>query len=182
MKTRKSVKMIVAIDPNNGIGYQNDVLFRGDLPHFKSYTMGHTIVMGRKTYDGIGKPLPGRKNIVISKTKVDHPEVTTLTIDELDSYVTNNVDETIFICGGAKLYEYAAKMYDVDEIRLTQFTMIAENVDTYLPKNVSDMLDNNLSANSIDVVNEEKGFFIMSFIHVVNEEKIYTYEGAATID
>lgn len=80
------------------------------------------------------------------------------------------------------MYEYAAKMYDVDEIRLTQFTMIAENVDTYLPKNVSDMLDNNLSANSIDVVNEEKGFFIMSFIHVVNEEKIYTYEGAATID
>ena len=66
MAMRKSI--IVAIDQNNGIGYQSQMPWHlpAELKRFKQLTMGHHLIMGRKTYESIGKPLPGRTTIIVA--------------------------------------------------------------------------------------------------------------------
>jgi hypothetical protein len=63
------LSIVVAIAENNAIGKDNELLWHlpADLKHFKTITSGHTIIMGRKTFDSIGKPLPNRRNIVITR-------------------------------------------------------------------------------------------------------------------
>lgn len=65
------VSIIVAMDENRGIGYRNRLPWHlsADLRRFKRLTLGHTVIMGRKTYESIGKPLPGRVNIVITRNR-----------------------------------------------------------------------------------------------------------------
>ena len=65
------VKLIVAKAENNAIGKDNDMLWHlpKDFKFFKNQTLGHTLIMGRKTYESIGKPLPGRKTIIITRDK-----------------------------------------------------------------------------------------------------------------
>lgn len=77
-----------------------------DLKHFMNTTKNHTIIMGRKTYESIGKPLPNRKNIVISRRKVDHPEVTTFHSlhDAIDA---QKEASEVFITGGQSIYQAA---------------------------------------------------------------------------
>ena len=71
------ISLIAAIDEEHGLGKENHLLCHlpADLRHFKSLTMGKPIIMGRNTYDSIGKPLPGRLNIVLSRKKIRHTGV-----------------------------------------------------------------------------------------------------------
>ncbi|WP_432712834.1 dihydrofolate reductase [Pedobacter sp.] len=126
------VSIVVAISANNAIGKDNQLLWHlpADLKHFKAITSGHTIIMGRKTYDSIGKPLPNRRNIVISR----NPE---LTINGAE--VTHSLEqalalckdeEEVFVIGGAAIYN--------DAIALTNriyLTRVHENyeADTFFP-------------------------------------------------
>lgn len=66
-----NISLVVAIAENRAIGKNNQLLWHlpADLKHFKQITSGHTVIMGRKTYDSIGKPLPNRRNIVITRQK-----------------------------------------------------------------------------------------------------------------
>ena len=103
------ISIVVAISENNAIGKDNQLLWHlpADLKHFKEITTGHPIIMGRKTYDSIGRPLPNRRNIVITRA-------TTLTIENVEVVNTledaislcKNEDE-IFIIGGAEIYKHA---------------------------------------------------------------------------
>ncbi|WP_416695735.1 type 3 dihydrofolate reductase [Candidatus Pseudothioglobus sp. Uisw_050_01] len=102
-----SLSIVVAMDENRLIGKDNKLPWHlpADLAYFKKITMGKSIVMGRKTYDSIGRPLPNRRNIVISrnsKTLITGCEVRT-SIDEVLS-ITENEDE-VMIIGGASLCE-----------------------------------------------------------------------------
>lgn len=103
-----TISMIAAIEINLGIGKDNMLPWHipNDLKHFKNITNGHTVVMGRKTYESIGKPLPNRTNIVLSRT---HPEWSLQLI--LDTAKQNDV----FIIGGSEIYNlfmpYADKLY-----------------------------------------------------------------------
>jgi dihydrofolate reductase len=94
---------IVAMDPNRLIGQNGKLPWHlpADLAFFKKTTSGHPILMGRKTFDSIGKPLPKRTNIVLSRDKNwQHPNVEVIhTIDEI-----SNFDGEIFIIGGAEIY------------------------------------------------------------------------------
>lgn len=101
---------IVATDKKNGIGKNNQLLcyLPDDLKHFKKLTMNHVVIMGRKTFESIGKPLPHRVNIVLSS----HP---TLQIDGVEVYADYLLaiqdikkkypDKKIFIIGGAQIYK-----------------------------------------------------------------------------
>src|SRR5690349_4358781 len=96
------VSIVVAIDQNNAIGKNNQLLWHlpADLKHFKQITSGHTIIMGRKTYDSIGRPLPNRRNIVITRNTdlaIEGVEVVT-TLDDALALCTK--DEEVFIVGG----------------------------------------------------------------------------------
>lgn len=111
------LSIIVAVSENNAIGKDNQLLWHlpADLRHFKSITSGHTIIMGRKTYQSIGKPLPNRRNIVISrKANLQIPGVEVVgTIN--DALALCNTEQEVFIIGGAEIYRqtlpYTHKIY-----------------------------------------------------------------------
>jgi dihydrofolate reductase len=113
------VTAVVAIAENHAIGKDNQLLWHlpKDLKHFKAITSGHTIIMGRKTFDSVGKPLPNRRNIVITRSKrlqIDGAEV----VNDLDSALQLCKEEgEVFIVGGAEIYKQA--MEQTDKIYLT---------------------------------------------------------------
>src|SRR5258706_10312894 len=74
-----------------------------DFKWFKQITMGHVLAMGRKTFESIGRPLPGRETVVLSRSEFSHPGVRT--IRDLQEAGFPNESRTIFICGGAQIYE-----------------------------------------------------------------------------
>lgn len=113
------INIIVAIAKNNVIGKNNEIPWHypEDLQYFKEVTMGKNVLMGSKTFDSIikrlGKPLPGRNNIVLSRNKdFSYPGVTV--INDLESFLKSQTDD-IFIIGGSSIYRqtlaYADKLY-----------------------------------------------------------------------
>ena len=110
--------IVVAIDKNNGIGAENDLLWQRDLPadlaHFKKLTTGGSIIMGRKTFESIGRPLPERENIVISSKPTDVKGV--LTANSLAS-AYELARYPVFVIGGGQIYAQAIN--DVDRLYVT---------------------------------------------------------------
>jgi dihydrofolate reductase len=101
----KTYKAIAAMAENRIIGNQGDIPWHlpEDFKWFKQTTMGQILVMGRKTYQSIGRPLPGRETFVLSRTPRDIPKVQNFTdLAELDNLET---DKTIWIAGGGEVYK-----------------------------------------------------------------------------
>lgn len=127
------VSMVVAISENNAIGKDNQLLWYlpRDLRHFKTITSGHTVIMGRKTFDSVGRPLPNRRNIVITRTKdleIDGAEV----VNGLEAALRLcEAEDEVFIVGGAEIYKQA--MPHTDRIYLTVVHERFE-ADTYFPE------------------------------------------------
>lgn len=112
------VSIVVAIAKNGVIGSTktNDLLWRipEDFKHFKDITMGHPIIMGRKTFESIGKPLPGRTSIVISsEDRQVHPDVIMASSieDALSKAKTLDTKE-VFVIGGGQIYALALPFTD----------------------------------------------------------------------
>ncbi|WP_028399654.1 dihydrofolate reductase [Ectobacillus panaciterrae] len=104
------ISLIVAMDQNRLIGSHNDLPWRlpADLAYFKKTTMGHPIIMGRKTFESIGKPLPGRENIIVTRNKEYQAEGCTVvhSISELLERFASTAEE-VFVIGGAELFQEA---------------------------------------------------------------------------
>ncbi|KIO75159.1 dihydrofolate reductase [Pedobacter lusitanus] len=126
------VSIIVAIAENNGIGKDNQLLWHlpADLRHFKNTTSGHTVIMGRKTFDSVGKPLPNRRNIVITRSSsLEIPGVEV--VNTLDAAIALcDPSEEVFIVGGAEIYKMAMDI--TDKIYLTVVKGDYE-ADTFFP-------------------------------------------------
>jgi dihydrofolate reductase len=106
----KPLKAIAAMSLNRVVGNGNKIPWHlpEDFKWFKATTTGHVIVMGRKTFESIGKPLPNRETIVLSRSAFSHPGVKTIaSLDELPASVA---DRQAFICGGAQVYEQTLPM------------------------------------------------------------------------
>ena len=110
--------MICAVGKNREIGLKNKLIWRlpEDLKHFKKITMGHCVIVGQKTFESIGKALPGRKNIVLtldSNYKAENCEVSN-DLEEIANRYKDS-EEEVFIIGGASIYKqfikYAKKLY-----------------------------------------------------------------------
>ena len=89
----------------------------GDLQRFKQLTMGQTLLMGRKTYLSIGRPLPGRQTIVLSRNPAFQAQGCTL-VSSLEEGISRAQTEQLFICGGAEIYRQALPL--VEKIYLTE--------------------------------------------------------------
>ena len=127
------ISLIVAMTENRVIGRDGDMPWRlsNDLKRFKRITMGHHILMGRKTYDSIGRPLPGRTTVVISRTATyDDPNIRVARSLE-EAIKISGDDEEIFITGGAQIYQLA--LSQVDRIYLTRIRCELEG-DTFFPE------------------------------------------------
>jgi dihydrofolate reductase len=105
--------LVVAIDANNGIGIDNKLPWHlpEDLAHFKRVTLGRPIVMGRKTFESIGRPLPGRRNIVVTRNAAwSHPGVETAL--SLGAAVALLGEEHASVIGGAQIFNEAVAIAD----------------------------------------------------------------------
>ena len=129
----KSIHAIVAIDENGAIGRQGDLLclLPADMKHFKEETMGHSIVMGRKTFESFPRrPLPGRQNIVITRNDTwQYPGVTV--VHNLEEAIAVAETDTVFIIGGAQVYEQALPLVDV--LHLTRIHARWASADVFFP-------------------------------------------------
>lgn len=111
--TRLSI--IVAMASNRTIGANNTLPWRcpEDLQHFKKLTMGHHMIMGRKTFDSIGKPLPGRTTVIVTRNKYLKIDGCTVAHSLEEAIAACANDSEIFIVGGAELYTQALPLADV---------------------------------------------------------------------
>lgn len=125
--------LVVAVAANRVIGRDNALPWRlpADLAHFKKVTMGHPIVMGRRTYESIGKPLPGRKNIVVTRNRAFQAPGCTVVQSLEDAWKAAGDAEEVCVIGGTSLFEEALPIADV--IHLTQVEAVVEG-DTYFPE------------------------------------------------
>jgi dihydrofolate reductase len=125
--------IIVAMDHNNAIGFNNDLPWgrslKDDLANFKKQTSGASIIMGRKTFESVGsKPLPQRENIVVSRTPTGVPGV--LTAVSLES-AYSLARYPIFIIGGGQIY--AAALADADRLMVTMVDGEFPEATVYFP-------------------------------------------------
>ena len=128
------ISAIVAMASNRVIGNRGDIPWKipGEQQMFKEITLGHTVIMGRKTYESIGRPLPGRTNIVITRQS-DYQAAGCIIAHDLDGALRScpNEEKEAFICGGGQLYHEALPV--TDRIYLTLLTREV-NGDTYFPE------------------------------------------------
>lgn len=129
----KSVHAIVAVASDWAIGRQGDLLCHlpADMKHFKEVTMGHSIIMGRKTFESFPRsPLPGRQNIVITRNADwQYPGVTV--VHSLEEAIASADTDIVFIIGGAQVYEQALPLVDV--LHLTQIHARWASADAFFP-------------------------------------------------
>jgi dihydrofolate reductase len=126
--------IVAAVANNNVIGNENRLIWHlpADLKHFKELTMGHTMIMGRKTFESIGQPLKGRKTIVVT-TQPDYDAQgcqLAHSIEEAIKMVKN--EKEVFIAGGAEIYRQTINLYHTRRIFLTRIYANFEG-DTFFP-------------------------------------------------
>lgn len=153
------VTLIAAVSSNNVIGKNNQLIWHlpADLKHFRQLTTGHTVFMGRKTYGSIGKPLPNRRNVVISRTftNIEGCEVVASLEDGLKLCAEQ---EEVFVIGGAEIYRQALPI--ANRIELTQIHRDFEG-DTFFPETDPQEWQ---ETNRQDFPRDEKNLLSYSFI------------------
>ena len=133
------ISIIVAIAQNGAIGYKGDLIYHlsADLRRFKELTTGHTVIMGRKTYESLPKgALPNRRNIVLTRQQdASFPGTEVYSsIDEALSHCSQ--EEKVYIMGGAQVYSQALSM--ADELEITLVHDSPAQADTFFPEFGSD--------------------------------------------
>jgi dihydrofolate reductase len=115
------ITIIAAIAKNNALGKDNDLIWHlpADLKRFKKVTSGHHILMGRNTFESIGKPLPNRTTIIITRNKNYFKDGCLIANSIEDAIELAQNDDEIFIIGGAQIYKEAIKKDLVDQLDIT---------------------------------------------------------------
>lgn len=132
------INIICAVAENRAIGYNNDLLFhlRADLKRFKELTTGHTVVMGRRTFESLPKgALPNRRNIVLTRqTNFAAPGIEVFAT--MQEAFAACADDEIFIIGGASVY--AEALPHADRLFLTHVHAVPEKADVFFPELATD--------------------------------------------
>ena len=129
------MNMIVAIDNNNAIGYKNQLLcnISADKKYFRGLTDGKAVIMGRKTYESMGKPLQNRKNYILTRDKSFDADFAFVYTDKnklLEEIKILHRSEDIFVIGGAEIYKLF--LNDCDLFYITKIDKVF-NADAYFP-------------------------------------------------
>lgn len=155
------ISLIAAIGKNNELGKGNELLWHmpADMKHFKETTSGHSVIMGRKTYESIGRALPNRQNIVVTRNKdfsVEGVEIVNSIPEAIE--LTKDKSE-VFIIGGAEIYSQA--MPHVNKLYITHIDAIDLQADTFFPE-----IDKNSwkESNREDHIKDTKNPYNYSFV------------------
>ena len=122
------ISIIAALAPNNAIGYKQQLLWKisEDLQYFKQITTGHCVIMGRKTFESIGRALPNRQNIVLSRSLKGETFASSLT-----QAIALAASSKIFIIGGSELYSHALPL--ANKLYITHVKAPAPQADSFFP-------------------------------------------------
>ena len=127
------ISLIAAVARNRAIGYNNKLLYwlPNDMKRFRELTTGHTIIMGRNTYESLPKgALPNRRNIVLSRSRREFPNCDVFSsLNEALQHCA--VDEDIYIIGGGSIYQQAINV--ANRLCLTEVDDVPEKADTFFP-------------------------------------------------
>ena len=132
------ISLIAAIGKNNELGKNNSLVWSmpTDLKYFREKTSGHPVIMGRKTFEAIGRPMPNRKNVVITrdKTYIRHGVNVVNSLEEAINTARTPLAESeeIFIIGGAEIYRQA--MTIADKLYITHIQATDKDADTFFPE------------------------------------------------
>ena len=128
----KEIVLVAAIAEDNAIGLNNYLLWKlpEDLAHFKQLTVGKTIVMGRKTFESVGRPLKNRRNIVVTSNK-DWSFAGVDVFHSLKDALASIKEEEVMIVGGAEIYKQSMPLANRMEITLVH--SVFPNADTHFP-------------------------------------------------
>ena len=158
----KNISLIAAIGKNNELGKNNKLIWNlpGDMKFFRETTTNHTVIMGYNTYLSIGRPLPNRRNVVLTSKDIDNENI--YVYHKIDDLIKNEVkDEEVFVIGGSSLYNY---FYDLaDKMYLTLIDDEDSMADTYFPN-----IDYNMWNQTLLLENEDNG---IKYKHVLFERK-----------
>lgn len=129
------ISLIAAIGKNNELGQNNTLLWHlpNDLKHFKDITRGHSVIMGRKTFESLPNgALPNRRNIIITRDK-DYIRENIEVVNSLEQALKlfENTDEEIFIIGGGEIYKQA--IYLADKLYITHIEAESKDADIFFP-------------------------------------------------
>lgn len=131
------IALIVAMDSKRGIGRNNTIPWHlpDDVKFFKNTTTGHNVIMGRKTFESIGKPLKNRQNIVITRDSEQYVNGEHIqfihSMDKVKEYIDERAEQDFFVIGGSKVYQEFSDL--ADRIYLTQIKADFE-CDTFAPE------------------------------------------------
>ncbi len=157
-----TVSLIVAKSENNVIGKDNQIPWRlsKDLKYFKKCTLNHTIIMGRKTYESIGKALPKRNNVVLSSTMAPQAGISVCrSMQEALGSCVMRKEKEVFIIGGAALYELALDF--VDRLYITEVKAVIEG-NVFFPEfDMSEWNELSRTSNTKDERNEYDFDFVV---------------------
>ncbi|MDM5284956.1 dihydrofolate reductase [Peribacillus frigoritolerans] len=155
------ISLIVAMDQNRVIGKNNKLPWHlpADLQYFKKVTMGHPIVMGRKTFESIGRVLPGRENVIVTRNQEFKAEgcVVLHDIAQIKMFADNH-EEEVFVIGGAEIFKEILPF--TDRLYITEIHEIFEG-DTFFPEIDENEWDE-ISSNPGSI--DEKNRFAHDFI------------------
>jgi dihydrofolate reductase len=155
-----NISIIVAASRNHVIGKDNQLIWRlsADLKRFKALTTGHTIIMGRKTFESIGKPLPNRHSVIITRQEEYKVEGCTVVHSLEEALEAAKKEEKVFIIGGGSIYKEA-----IDKADSLYLTLVHHNFegDTFFPEvNAKEWI----SVAREDCLPDEKNQYPYSFI------------------
>jgi dihydrofolate reductase len=155
------ITIIAAIGNNNELGKNNDLIWYlpADLKRFKQVTTGHAIIMGRKTFESIGKPLPNRRSIIITRNKNYEQEGCDI-VHSLEDAIRMVGNKQAFIIGGAQIYKESLDKALVDQLDITKVHGDFE-ADVFFP-NIETEIWQKFS--SIEYEADEKNPFKYSFL------------------
>lgn len=127
------LSIIAAIGQNNALGKDNQLIWHlpADLKRFKKVTTGHHVIMGRKTFESLGKPLPNRTTIIISRDKNYHADGCITVNSLIEAIKAAQNDDNPYILGGAEIYKQSMDIADVLDLTFVHQTFEA---DVYFPK------------------------------------------------
>jgi len=131
---------IVAVDRNNAIGKGGKLPwhYSADMKFFRETTTGHAVVMGRKTWTTLGKPLKNRLNIVLSRDPSIEPQESLLVLSDVDAVLSLNDSLTtdLFVIGGAQIYE--TFLPRIERWLVTEVPLTVKGADTFMPQGYLD--------------------------------------------
>lgn len=128
------IGLIAAVSKNGAIGNKNKLIWNipDDMAYFKKTTMNHPVIMGRKTFESIGRPLPNRTNIIVTRNKEFKQEncIVCPSIEEAIG-IAETKDTMVFVIGGAQIYQESLPY--ADRLYLTYIDATPKEADTYFP-------------------------------------------------